>query len=56
MLSLREKRVTASAYVPEGPINDLFPGTFYLEKVDDKYRRYYKRTPATNKPTSPAKL
>jgi len=51
MLTLREKRVTTSSYVPEGPINDLFPGTFYLEKVDDKYRRYYKRLP-----TAPAKL
>jgi len=46
MLSLREKRVTGHSYVPEGPINDLFPGTFYLEKVDDKYRRYYKRLPS----------
>jgi len=49
ILSLREKRVTASSYVAEGSINDLFPGTFYLEKVDDKYRRYYKRTPVSQK-------
>jgi len=55
MLSLREKRVTASSYVPEGPINDLFPGTYYLEKIDDKYRRYYKRLP-TAKSATPAKL
>jgi len=51
MMSLREKRVTANSYVPEGPISDLFPGTYYLEKVDDKYRRYYKRVPS-----APAKL
>jgi len=42
MLNMREKHLLASAYVPEGAL-DLFPGTFYLEKVDDKYRRYYKR-------------
>lgn len=42
-LELREKRVTGSAYVPEGDLGDLFPGTYYLEKVDEKYRRYYKR-------------
>jgi len=53
MLTLREKRVTGCSYVPEGPISDLFPGTFYLDKVDDKYRRYYKRIPAQK---SPAKL
>lgn len=57
MLSLREQQVTHSAYVPEGPISDLFPGTYYLEKVDDKYRRYYKRTPVSQRESSgPAKL
>jgi hydroxymethylglutaryl-CoA synthase len=42
LLLLREKHLLASKYFPEGPL-DLYPGTFYLEKVDDKYRRYYKR-------------
>jgi len=42
VLAMREKHLLASSYVPEGSL-DLFPGTFYLEKVDDKYRRYYKR-------------
>jgi len=42
VLAMREKHLLASSYVPEGSLN-LFPGTFYLEKVDDKYRRYYKR-------------
>jgi len=41
-LVIREKHLLACSYVPEGALN-LFPGTFYLEKVDDKYRRYYKR-------------
>eukprot|EP01125_Pyxidicula_operculata_P006161 TRINITY_DN2147_c0_g1_i1.p1 TRINITY_DN2147_c0_g1~~TRINITY_DN2147_c0_g1_i1.p1 ORF type:complete len:455 (-),score=95.00 TRINITY_DN2147_c0_g1_i1:58-1422(-) len=44
-LDLREKRVTECKYVPEGSLDDLFPGTFYLEKIDEKYRRYYKRLP-----------
>uniref|UniRef100_A0A6B2L453 Hydroxymethylglutaryl-CoA synthase n=1 Tax=Arcella intermedia TaxID=1963864 RepID=A0A6B2L453_9EUKA len=55
---LREKHLLASAYVPEGTL-DLFPGTFYLDKVDDKYRRYYKRKlkEKENHPqTTPAKL
>jgi len=42
LLGLREKHLIASSYFPQGPL-DLFPGTFYLEKVDDKHRRYYKR-------------
>ena len=25
----------------QGSIDHLFPGTFYLTKVDNKYRRYY---------------
>jgi len=56
-LVIREKHLLACSFVPEGSLN-LFPGTFYLEKVDDKYRRYYKRklkeTPTP--PVSNAKL
>lgn len=28
-------------YEPTGMIDHFFPGTFYLTKVDEKYRRYY---------------
>jgi len=42
LLGLREKHLLATKFVPEGPV-DFFPGTFYLDKVDDKHRRYYKR-------------
>jgi len=42
LLGLREKHLLATKFVPEGPL-DFFPGTFYLEKVDDKHRRTYKR-------------
>jgi hydroxymethylglutaryl-CoA synthase len=42
LLGLREKHLLATKFVPEGPL-EFFPGTFYLEKVDDKHRRTYKR-------------
>ncbi len=32
-------------FVPADPIDDLFPGTFYLASVDEKFRRVYQRTP-----------
>jgi hydroxymethylglutaryl-CoA synthase len=28
-------------YTPEGSIDDIFPGTYYLAKVDDMFRRFY---------------
>ncbi|EDO36099.1 predicted protein, partial [Nematostella vectensis] len=42
-LELREKTHHASSYVPKGSIHMLFPGTYYLESVDDKFRRKYGR-------------
>jgi hydroxymethylglutaryl-CoA synthase len=42
LLGLREKHLLASAFVPDGPL-ELFPGSFYLDRVDEKHRRYYKR-------------
>ena len=42
-LELREKRYNAKSYTPQSPIADLFPGTFYLVNVDDKFRRTYER-------------
>jgi len=54
LLGLREKHLVAAKYFPEGPL-DFFPGTFYLEKVDDKHRRYYKRV-QKEKEKSSAKL
>lgn len=32
-------------YVPRGSADDLFPGTWYLTRVDDKFRREYARRP-----------
>lgn len=48
VMLLREQTHNAKSYVPvasAGPEN-LFPGTYYLESVDDKFRRSYKRTPS----------
>lgn len=30
-------------YVPQGSVDELFPGTWYLTRVDEKHRRYYTR-------------
>lgn len=32
-------------YIPRGSVEDLFPGTWYLTRVDDKHRREYARRP-----------
>ncbi|XP_059491185.1 hydroxymethylglutaryl-CoA synthase 1 [Neocloeon triangulifer] len=44
-LDAKEKNHHKVPYVPEGPVDTLFPGTWYLVEVDDKYRRTYKRVP-----------
>jgi hydroxymethylglutaryl-CoA synthase len=44
-LSLREKNHSASAYTPDGSIDNIWPNAYYLESVDSKYRRKYARAP-----------
>jgi len=44
-LALREKNHSASAYTPDGSIENIWPNAFYLESVDSKYRRKYARAP-----------
>jgi len=36
--------------VPTGSLEELLPGTFYLTKVDDKWRREYSKVPCVKKP------
>lgn len=43
-LSLREKAIDSAPFAPIGGLEQLFPGTFHLEAVDDKHRRQYGRT------------
>ncbi|KAF9565880.1 hydroxymethylglutaryl-CoA synthase [Agrocybe pediades] len=44
-LHLREKNHNASSYTPEGSVDNIWPGAYYLESVDSKYRRKYVRAP-----------
>ncbi|ESK96470.1 hydroxymethylglutaryl- synthase [Moniliophthora roreri MCA 2997] len=44
-LNLREKNHNAKDFVPEGSIDNIWPGAFYLESIDAKYRRKYARAP-----------
>ena len=40
-MKLREKVHSLADYTPEQPVEDLFPGAYYLEHVDKKKRRTY---------------
>ena len=42
-LEVREKTHHLPNYTPVGSTEDLFPGTYYLTHVDDKFRRSYER-------------
>ncbi|KZT69322.1 hydroxymethylglutaryl-CoA synthase [Daedalea quercina L-15889] len=44
-LTLREKNHNAGSYVPEGSLEHIWPGGYYLESIDSKYRRKYARKP-----------
>ncbi|XP_034048309.1 hydroxymethylglutaryl-CoA synthase, cytoplasmic [Thalassophryne amazonica] len=45
IMKLREETHHLAGYVPQGSVEDLFPGTWYLTRVDDKHRREYARRP-----------
>ena len=42
-MDLRAARYATCDYEPTGPVEGLFPGTYYLSKVDKLYRRTYAR-------------
>ena len=44
-LQTREATHNAVKYDPKGELENLWPGSYYLDRVDDMYRRFYKRTP-----------
>ncbi|KAG6861460.1 ATP-dependent 5'-3' DNA helicase hcs1 [Termitomyces sp. Mi166 len=44
-LALREKNHNAHDYTPEGLVENVWPGAYYLESIDKKYRRKYLRAP-----------
>ncbi|XP_028661366.1 hydroxymethylglutaryl-CoA synthase, cytoplasmic isoform X2 [Erpetoichthys calabaricus] len=45
IMSLRQKTHHLANYTPQSSTDDLFPGTWYLTRVDDKHRRHYARQP-----------
>jgi len=45
-LALREKNHNAVAYTPEGSVDNIWPGAYYLDSVDSKYRRKYLKAPS----------
>ncbi|KAF4569571.1 hypothetical protein EYR40_008551 [Pleurotus pulmonarius] len=44
-LALRMKNHNAVSYTPEGSIDNIWPGAFYLASVDSKYQRKYAKAP-----------
>ncbi|XP_034943103.1 hydroxymethylglutaryl-CoA synthase 1 [Chelonus insularis] len=45
ILESREKNCHVVPYEPTSPVDGMFPGTFYLVKIDNMYRRTYSRVP-----------
>lgn len=41
MCELRHKTHLSKDFTPEGEVSTIAPGTYYLEKVDDMFRRQY---------------
>lgn len=53
IMKLRENTHHLAPYSPQGSVTDLFPGTWFLTKVDDKHRRCYERqSPASQETTA----
>nr|AFK11330.1 hydroxymethylglutaryl-CoA synthase 1 [Callorhinchus milii] len=44
-MKVREETHHLANYTPQSPVEDLFPGTWYLTQVDEKHRREYARRP-----------
>ncbi|CCA71881.1 probable hydroxymethylglutaryl-CoA synthase [Serendipita indica DSM 11827] len=44
-LKIREQNHNAAPYAPTGSIENLWPGSYYLDSIDDKFRRKYAVTP-----------
>lgn len=44
-LAERQESYHHANFEPSAPIEELVPGTFYLTKIDDKWRRVYSKVP-----------
>ncbi|KAH8825947.1 hydroxymethylglutaryl-coenzyme A synthase C terminal-domain-containing protein [Flagelloscypha sp. PMI_526] len=49
-LNLREKNHNASAYTPEGSLENIWQGAYYLGSVDGKFRHKYVKAPRESSP------
>jgi hypothetical protein len=38
---MREENHNVAPYQPTGSIDNIWPGAYYLESIDEKYRRKY---------------
>ncbi|UYV69413.1 HMGCS1, partial [Cordylochernes scorpioides] len=54
VLRLREETHHMAPYTPLGRVEDLYPGTFYLTRVDEMHRRNYERKPMVPPPKNPS--
>lgn len=45
IMEIREHNNHKAPYKPQGPVDVLFPGTYYLDDIDEMHRRTYKRVP-----------
>jgi hydroxymethylglutaryl-CoA synthase len=43
LLSYKESLYNSNNYIPKDKVENLFENTFFLEKVDDKWRRHYSK-------------
>lgn len=41
MCDLRKKAHLQKNYKPEGDVSTIIPGTYYLENIDDMFKRFY---------------
>ncbi|XP_071952271.1 hydroxymethylglutaryl-CoA synthase 1-like [Antedon mediterranea] len=56
LMDHRERTHHLCNYTPEGSINDLCPGTYYLSQVDHMHRRQYQRKPLVDFEQIPSPL
>nr|CAD7263735.1 unnamed protein product [Timema shepardi] len=50
IMEVREKNHHKAPYTPQSSPDTLFPGTWYLDYIDDKHRRFYQRIPLAEQP------
>ena len=44
-LKMREENHNAKEFAPKGSLDNLWPGSYYLTRIDEKYRRFYDVVP-----------